>query len=167
MSPDAQHVLDATFNNFNNFVCNAAKRHNVGRYSGGISVSIRKNISSLFQRVYMDQENCLFFKLTDDSARFDIYIGFVYIHPERSPEYTASEDNGIDILENKLLQVLFDYGEASKFILFGDFNARTASEPDFIVNDGPDYIPVGDDYAQDNFDKPRSSYDTVTNTCMY
>ena len=50
------------------------------------------------------------------------------------------------------------------FILLGDLNSRTASRPDFIINDTDNrYVPLPDDYLPDLDLGPRVSCDRVTN----
>ena len=52
----------------------------------------------------------------------------------------------LDLLDN---DIAFYRNEGSVLIL-GDFNARTGSEPDFIINDDDNYLPLNDDYIIDN-----------------
>ena len=50
------------------------------------------------------------------------------------------------------------------FILLGDLNSRTASRPDFIINDTDNrYVPLPDDYLPNLDLGPRVSCDRVTN----
>jgi hypothetical protein len=43
----------------------------------------------------------------------------------------------------------------------GDLNARTSCEVDFILNDGPSYLPLFDSYKPDDQIKLRKSHDDV------
>ena len=48
--------------------------------------------------------------------------------------------------------------------LMGDFNARTAKDFDFIINDSIDHIPIiPDSYEEDTFNIERNSKDLATN----
>jgi hypothetical protein len=49
-------------------------------------------------------------------------------------------------------------------MLFGDFNARTASEQDYIENDSPKYLPLFDSYKNDDTVRVRNSNDVVLDT---
>jgi hypothetical protein len=46
-------------------------------------------------------------------------------------------------------------------MLFGDLNARTSCEVDFILNDSPRYLPLFDSYKPDDKIKLRKSHDNV------
>ena len=78
-------------------------------------------------------------------------------------EYSHSEDNRIDILQDKLLHIIHDYRELCKFIICGHFNARTRNDPDFIADDSSDYLPLNDDYKSDHFISRHHLCDTISN----
>ena len=42
------------------------------------------------------------------------------------------------------------YKNLGAVMLMGDFNARTASEDDFIMNDDDNYLPLHEDYIIDS-----------------
>ena len=74
----------------------------------------------------------------------------------------TDETNGIIRLENALNDILGQYGEMLIF-LTGDFNSRTASEPDFIKGDNLVGL-AGNFYMGDSFDIERKSKDKIVNT---
>ena len=88
---------------------------------------------------------------------------FVYIHPENSPAYDGEENSGIDNLERQLLHIIHDYGNLCRFILCGDFNARTGQGLDYLVDDGIDYLPIENEYTEDDFCLPRDVIDFNSN----
>ncbi len=49
-------------------------------------------------------------------------------------------------------------------MIFGDFNARTASEQDYIENDSPKCLPLFDSYKNDDTVRVRNSNDVVLDT---
>ena len=51
-------------------------------------------------------------------------------------------------------------------VLLGDFNARTGSAPDYIIDANNQHIDIPD-WLHDSFDLPRNSRDIVTNTFGY
>ena len=51
------------------------------------------------------------------------------------------------------------YRNKGSVLILGDFNAKTGSEPDFIVNDDNSYILLHDDYIIDNTLLRRNSQD--------
>jgi hypothetical protein len=65
----------------------------------------------------------------------DLYICLVYYPPSGSA-YTQGLD--MDILDC-IEKDISTYKMSGDILLCGDFNARTASEPDFIVNDDNSY----------------------------
>jgi hypothetical protein len=50
--------------------------------------------------------------------------------------------------------------------LTGDFNARTGSESDVIVDDNADFLPIFEDYPIDNQVTRRSCKDNVVEAEM-
>ena len=89
----------------------------------------------------------------------DIVLVFTYISPERSSFYTNPTDNGIELLADKLVSISAEYPNADLF-LAGDFNARTKTHKDFIVDDDTDYV-FGENtaYPADTFSMPRNNRD--------
>jgi hypothetical protein len=63
-------------------------------------------------------------------------------------------------LEKKLIQ----FKSKGEIMIFGDFNARTASEQDYIENDSPKYLPLFDSYKNDDTVRVRNSNDVVLDT---
>ncbi len=120
-----------------------------------------------FSRIYENWEHCVFFKSINTVQNNATILGFVYIHPERSTIYAGADENGIDILEKKLSQIHYDFGDSSKLILSGDFNARTANKEDFIHDDNANYLPLPEYYTPDSFCLSRSTCDTIVNSFGY
>ena len=75
-----------------------------------------------------------------------MYLCFAYIPPQRSSYYI---DQNIDFLELVETDISVDKNKDSVLIL-GDFNARTASQPDFISDDDDNYVPLNEDYVIDS-----------------
>ena len=90
-----------------------------------------------------------------------VLFGGVYITPENFVFYSKIDETNSIRLENVLNDIVGQYGEMLIF-LTGDFNSRTASEPDFIKDD---YLVglAGNFYMGDSFDIERKSKDKTVN----
>ena len=86
---------------------------------------------------------------------------FTYIAPERSPIYTPENDDGISLLNEKLLEIKSVYPNAD-IIIAGDLNARTKDFLDFIPYDDLDFVFGETDYPSDTFNVIRKSKDMDT-----
>ena len=114
----------------------------------------------LVERVFSELEDCIVLLLKSSYLNIDrdIILCFLYISPEGSTIYSDDTGlNGIDILENKLLQIIQKYPDAS-LMLAGDFNARCGDFQDILVNDNIDFI-IDDNgvYESDEFDTERNT----------
>ena len=129
------------------------------RYYGGLGILIKsqirkgikilKNTSKDYQWLKFDKS---YFNL-----KSDIFLCLAYIIPVTSFYADQSED---DILEN-IEKDIISYSRQGSIVLCGDLNARTGSEPDFIINDVNDtHLPMYDDYCCDVIQEQRYSYDT-------
>ncbi|VDI68072.1 Hypothetical predicted protein [Mytilus galloprovincialis] len=80
---------------------------------------------------YTDSDYVQWFEISPEltGLRANILVGGVYIPPEYSK---YSTDNAFSEIETEMMQFSEN---ASSIILLGDFNARTATMPDFIVPD--------------------------------
>jgi hypothetical protein len=73
-----------------------------------------------------------------------------------------SDFNGIEILYDTVINVSSIYPEAH-VIIVGDLNARTGTEPDFILDDNAEFLPGGNFYSPSDFMTLRNSEDKETN----
>ena len=77
----------------------------------------------------------LYFSCTDLCDIWnDLVFVFTYVSPEYSPIYASSDDNGIELLNNKLSIISSSYPNAYIF-LAGDPNARIKDFQDYIHHD--------------------------------
>lgn len=88
----------------------------------------------------------------------DIVLIFAYVAPERSPIYLPANDNGIVILNEKLIRIKSLYPD-DHTILAGDLNARTKDYLDLIAQYDLDFIFGDTDYPGDTFNLDRKSKD--------
>ena len=95
------------------------------------------------------------------NVKHDIVIGIVYISPNNSTYTKGLTEQVWDIIEEELLQFV----DNEQITLAGDFNARTGSLPDYIVNDDDTFCPVPDIYSADPAMCTRINRDR--NVCAY
>ena len=128
------------------------------RFYGGLGIlikhKIRKGIKILtntckdYQWLQFDRN---YFNL-----KTDIFLCLAYIIPVNSFYADQSEEDVLDIIEKDILK----FSHQGSIILCGDLNARTGSEPDFIINDINDiHVPMYDNYICDIIQDLRCSYD--------
>ena len=160
--------FDSFINGYKSFNKVRKKRYRKGRPSGGVTVFVKYNLieGGLVERVFSELEDCVVLLIKGIYLNYDkdIILCFLYLSPEGSPIYTEETGlNGIDILDNKLLQIVQKYPDAS-LMLAGDFNARCGEYQDILVNDSIDFI--FDDngvYESDEFNIERNTKDSHTN----
>ena len=134
-----------------------SKRH--GRHPGGICLYVKSNLSVFCERIYHEFPFGIFIKISEEIMNRPTIFGAIYLPPEGSSQYQSHETNGVIILEDMMYKIKAEYPDHD-FILSGDFNARTQTLKDYIIDDDVKYIPGTDDYVSDNFDLPRQSKDT-------
>jgi hypothetical protein len=101
---------------------------NTKNRSGGIMVGFKDNLAKHIDLVNTDSKYVMWFKCSEQPFKTDqpVFVGVVYI----PPEYTkySSED-----AFSELQQQYLSSSNTSKYIcLLGDFNARTATDTDFV-----------------------------------
>ena len=113
------------------------KSHKATKHSGGIAICIKNTIRPGLTFEPITNSEYLWFKLDKKFFNIsdDIYVACIYICPYGS-SYSSKTDDIFDLLES-------DIGRFSKkgtCLLCGDFNSRTATEPDFCKSDNLDEV---------------------------
>ncbi|VDI50830.1 Hypothetical predicted protein [Mytilus galloprovincialis] len=111
----------------------AKNRRKISRVkSGGIVLGFRENISDCIQVIETNSKFVLWCKISRLFKDGDVILGVVYI----PPEYTAySSPDAFGEIESEYLELSSKY---ENIFMVGDFNARTASEKDYIFIDEND-----------------------------
>jgi len=148
------------------FHVNAFKQGMFGRPMCGISLFIHKSLRQFVTRIDSSCRFCLFVKISKHvfGTFKDILAGFVYLPPIGSSGYATERHVGIDLLEYYIYNLGIDVFQYH-LLLMGDFNARTANTPDFILPDTVNNVPQLRDHSgilTDNYE-PRKSLDNVCN----
>ena len=130
------------------------------RGSGGVTVFVKDFLvdGSIIKRVFDNLTECVVLFLSSElyESINDIVLIFTYIAPERSPIYTPENDDGIILLNEKLLEIRSVYPKAD-IVIAGDLNSRTKDFLDFIPYDDPDFVFGETDYLGDMFNLKRNS----------
>ena len=142
------------------------KKNGAVRGSGGISVFVRENLISekVVKRIYNRFNECVVLLL--DGSKFenlnDLAIFFTYVAPQNSSFYSTPDENGIEMLANKIVEVTSEYRNA-EVLIAGDLNARIKDFLDFIPDDNIDHVCAENNmYPGDFFCIPRKSKDLNT-----
>ena len=125
-----------------NFDCMRQLKGSSPRGSGGVTVFVKDYLEdgSIIKRVFDNLTECVVLFLSSEfyESINDIVLIFTYIAPERSPIYTPENDDGIILLNEKLLEIRSVYPKAD-IVIAGDLNSRTKDFLDFIPYDDLDF----------------------------
>ena len=135
-----------------------------GPKSGGICVYVHESISRGVSKVNTAGSESILVKLNKDFFSFDrdVVVAFTYCVPYGSSYQTRTQFDPFDDFEEKLSHVKNEYD----LVCFGDYNARTAAKPDYIINEDNSDIPVmGSHFIPDTVAaSPRGNMDKGTNS---
>ena len=139
------------------------KKGNRGRNSGGIAVYVCNTIVKGVSKVPSAGSENILIKLnkTFFGLKRDIVVTFSYCVPEYSSYQLREQLDIFGDLEFKLGCI----GAESDKLCFGDFNARTHTRPDYLLNEDNTDIPIPQDiYEADTVGTTvRGNLDTITN----
>ena len=92
----------------------------------------------------------------------DVYVCLSYVLPDGSNRQSMVETNIFDRLMNSMVYVNNIANNKAYLLMCGDFNARTATCPDFVVDDTNRHVHVlPDEYTIDSNVPQRVSQDTL------
>jgi len=137
-------------------ICRPLTKSN-NRYFGGLAILCKPTIKPYVKILKNSTPDLQWVKLEKSFFGFDkdLYLCLIY-NPHEVSSYSKGLDH--DILGNVERDIIFDqkYGN---ILLCGDFNARVASEMDFIVQDSNFYTPLYQSYVIDKQFLERKSRD--------
>ena len=163
----SSNEFDNFLEGYFNFHYIRPKKPLVIRGSGGVSVFVKNSFikNGMIGRIFEKFPEYVVLKLDGNylSLSYDIILYFVYVAPEGSPIYNNEDADGIDLVSDRLNQIVLEYPNAA-IMLAGDFNARIKDFLDYIPNDNLQYIFGNDvEYPADEFNMARNTKDTVYN----
>ena len=134
------------------------KRCITGRNSGGVLAFIKSKYSQSVMQLNGKSEDILWLKF--DTSHVILIVCIVYFSPQSSSSY--SNEFLFDLLEDEHAHFLQSFPEYH-FIITGDFNARTASEPDYLAYESMHVIGTDTDFDQNDIIPTRQSRDSEVN----
>ena len=119
-------------------------RGSTRRGSGDVTVFVKEYFVNMhiIKRIFEEMSECVVLLLSSElyDNINDILLILTYVAPARSPIYTTDNDDGINLLNEKLLDIKAAYPNA------GDLNARTKGFLDYIPYDDLDFDFGDTDY---------------------
>ena len=102
------------------------------KHYGGITVLVKNNIRKGITHMPANNSEYLWLKLSKTffNLPYDIYLLVVYISPINS-SFSGKAGNIFSLIEADIAK----YSQKGKCMIYGDFNGRTNTEPDFCTND--------------------------------
>ena len=147
-----------TLDGFEHIALHRLRKRGAKRSSSGVALYYKQHFSDLVS-FELSHDDCIlwikisFSKLGDDK---DVLLCGCYNVHSGSSRYAESPDI-MEILSNDLRDFNNVYGDTCDTVITGDFNARTGTLPDYIVNDTVDYFPLPDDYQVDDIGETKRS----------
>ena len=153
--------------NLPGFIFHMKNRQKYGKKSGGIILAYKEKLNNHLELLETDSKYTFWFKLSSVFSKIDedVVFGIVYIPPENSVYH---QPDTFDQVENEIRS----FSQNFKYIcLLGDFNGRTADEPDYFEIETHEHEQDFSEFMQDNLncletlniDRKRKSMDTVKN----
>ena len=141
-------------------VCRARSANN--RYYGGLAILTRLALRPYISFLKTNTTEYQWMKLPTLDKNFfnfqrDLFLCLTYLPPGQSTYANNMQQDLLDSLEKDISL----YKTKGEVMICGDLNARTGSEPGFIINDGSDHLPLYQNYSIDNSSVPRHSKDII------
>ena len=153
---------DVAVKNFESYILNRNEnKTKTKRNSGGIIVYLRNEFSSKDTLIFKSKDDFLWIKIYKPvlHLQHDLYICLCYVVPDESSRQSMIENNTFDRLLDSMAFLENNTQNSCHLLVCGDFNSRTSTQPDFVVNDDPVHMSVlPDDYTPD-MQLPRFSED--------
>ncbi len=139
------------------------KHKDARRDSGGVAVLVRDEIAKYISRQPNLSDDAIWLKIDSKLglAPSDVYLGAIYIPPEKSSFTVNNALDNWDIIEREIT----DFKNKGKVLLCGDFNSRTGLLKDHIALDSCDnfpHLPRNYDPDPENI-RNRCNLDTTIN----
>ena len=125
---------------------------NAKRNSGGIAIYIREKYFTPNMLFKSDSDDILWIKF--DGKLFeitsDVFLCFGYITPSDSSREALIETSVFDRISDHIIEISGETHNNYHLIVCGDLNCRSGTEPDYVMYDKPDNMPVlPEDYESD------------------
>ena len=134
-------------------VCRSMSKNN--RHFGGLAILCKHPIKKHIKILQNNNPDYQWIKLEKGFFGFekDVFICLVYYPPPHSSG--VQHDDIFDSIEKDVCE----YSKLGDILMWGDFNARTSNNDDFITNDCSKYLPCDSNYEPDSDLQHRFSKD--------
>ena len=159
-------MSNITIPGFESFPSHRPKRNKrARRCSGGVILFVKQHLIKGVSVIKDDIPDIIWARL--DKGYFglenDLLLCLAYIMPSQSSGNAYMEH---DIMEQIVLDIAKFADEYINpfYLIAGDLNSRVSSELDYVKNDQVKYMPLPDEYVEDDFDfSVRSTADFTVN----
>ena len=129
----------------------ARKSHGVktSRFSGGVSVYYRSSLKQHTSVVNKSDNGLIWIKIDKRIllSHQDAYLCYVCVRDRKSKVAQQEENDYFEILQSDISK----YKTLGKIFVTGDFNSRTADEPNFLLHDYCLNVGMNENYATMKF----------------
>ena len=135
------------------------------RCSGGVILYVKEHFVKGVSVIKDDTPDIIWARLDKDyfALENDLLLCLAYVMPSNSSGNTYIVHDIFDQLVLDITKFEEEFTNPS-YLIAGDFNARVSSEPDYVINDVAKYLPLPDEYIEDDFDfSIRSTADFTVN----
>ncbi len=144
------------------YYSNPAMKHSKkGRGTGGVVFYFKQKLASGLHLLGNANKYCMWIRLDSDffGLENDLYMGIIYL---RYTEDAKTRDLYFEQLDDDIVK----FRSMGDIVLTGDFNARTSTTPDYVINDQCDtsdsHLPLSELYVHD-IPLHRNNHDRVCN----
>lgn len=152
---------------YTSFQSNRKKHPRAKKGCGGIAVLIKNEIRNGVKLISSKSTDIIWLKLLKSYSNLpkDLFIGVVYISPQRSTYSVRQETDPWEILESEVEC----HSTNGDIMIMGDLNTRTGILDDYIKHDDDEFTPVPNDYMVDNLDlyEERENQDKISGPKEY
>lgn len=129
------------------------------RNSGGIIIYVKNELVCDDTLFFTCQDDIIWVKIAASKLNIDkdVMVGLCYVLPDDSSRQSVVENCIFDRLIDSVINVENICKGNCYYAVFGDYNSRTSTLPDFVANDNGMYMTMlPDDYTDDSEFQRRS-----------
>ena len=137
------------------------KKRGTVRDSGGLLLYFKSERKDAVEILHNFEDHFLWIKLSGDKLGWDndIFVCLCNVIPRSSSRQDLVETHAFDRISNDIANFHVRYGDKFSCLIVGDMNSRTGESKDYVENDNTGYVPVPDDYTEDDDVPHRTSCD--------
>lgn len=153
-------LSDVSIDGFEHVILNRTeKKAGTKCNSGGLIIYIRSELYDENTFVKNEGDDIIWIKLRDKIASDKpFYICLCYVLPSGTTRNSMVDYCVFDRLLDTIVDIESKQADCS-FVICGDMNARTREDPDYVVDDNIQHVPLPEEYILDDEIPPRVSCD--------